>query len=159
MLMGLFLVAAAVIGILRFKKILQQQKNYRKYISVPGPYTGKEAAYIMMKRNGYDAKFAIPNIKSNDPLEGNAYLPDQGVFLMRREIMDGKTILSTCIGCQLAESAMRYLNGDLCKEIATSIDGNYAIKYDYNEEELETLLQKVQLINAAGGNSTEQGYN
>ena len=40
-----------------------------------------------------------------------------------------------------------------------SIDGNYAIKYDYNEEELETLLQKVQLINAAGGNSTEQGYN
>ena len=151
-IMGLFLVAAAVIGILRFKKILQQQKNYRKYINVPGPYTGKEAAYIMMKRNGYDAKFAIPNIKSNDPLEGNAYLPDLNVFLMRREIMDGKTILSTCVGCQLAESAMRYLSGDLCKEIATSIEGNYALKYEFDEEELTTLLQKCQLMNAANGN-------
>ena len=74
-----------------------------------------------------------------DPFFGNFYLPDRNAFVMKREIMDGKSVMSMAIACQLAASAIRYRRGDICRDIATSVDGEYALKYVFNMEEVKEL--------------------
>ena len=110
---------------------------------MPGPLSGMEAAALMMKREGYDCKFAIFKANQLNPFYGNFYLPDQNVFIMKREIMDGKSLMSLCIGCQLASSALRYKNGDMCKDVSTDFEGEYALRYKFKKDELEALEENT----------------
>lgn len=109
---------------------------------MPGPYTGREAAMKICSRAGIEPGFYICRKTDSDPFYGNAYLPDKNAFLMTRDIMDGKNLLSTCVGYQLAVTAIRYLRGDLCKELAIEFPtGEYGLRYDFDEEKIRDYLE------------------
>ena len=120
--------------------------KYKKYLKIPAPASGLEAASMMMQRNGIESQFAIYKGKSKNPFYGNFYLPDKNIFVMKREIMDGKNLLALAVGCQLAASALRYQEGDIGKKISTIFDDEYALKYVYNKEELENLEKSTLVI-------------
>lgn len=137
--MILILLISSIIGVLYFTKRLKIIKKYKEYLHTDSPLTGYEAASMMMQRAGYDCKFAIFNGQSTDPFYGNFYLPDKNLFVMKREIMDGKNMLGLVIGCQLASSALRYRGGDICKDISTSFENEYALQYIFKDEEFEQV--------------------
>lgn len=127
-------------------RLIRLRKTYKKYLNIPAPVSGIEAASMMMQREGYNCQFAIYKGNELNPFKGNFYLPDRNLFVMRREIMDGKNLLSLGIGCQLAAAALRYKNGDIGKEISTIVDNEYALKYIFKKEELEQLDKSTLYI-------------
>lgn len=123
-----------------------EKRKYKEYLQISGVLSGKEAAHLMMQRAGYNARFAIykpvkPTINDLNPFYGNFYFPDEDVFIMKREIMDGKTLLSLCVGCQLAGGAIKYKQGNINIPNAGYYMGEYEISYRFNEKEIEQVRQ------------------
>ena len=139
MILIAILILISIACLLFLINFIKRSKTYKYYLKKPGPLSGMEAATYMMKREGFDAKFLIFNGTHINPFYGNFYLPDKNAFVMKREIMDGRNMMAFCIGCQLASSALRYRNGDICSDIAVSFGNEYALRYVYNKEELEKL--------------------
>ena len=146
-------IVCAILIIFSVKSVFAVKKArlYRKYLSEPGLFTGREAVTMMMQRAGLEASFYVyrnkrENFFNSDPFEANVYLPDKNAFVMKREILDGKSLLSTAIGCQLAATAISYRNGNLNPNKATDVNGEYALKYILDENELEELKIKAANI-------------
>lgn len=122
-------------------RLLSVRRKYERYLAMPGPYTGREAASIICRSVGLDAKFYITKQSSPDPFAGNVYLPDKMSFVMTRDIMDGKNLLSTCVGYQLGVTAVQYLRGELCKDRASEYFDDFALKYVFKEDEIKRYLE------------------
>ena len=120
---------------------IRRRKQYRKYISMPGFSSGKTAVAEILSRANMQGSLLIyqpqkRTLSDLDPFHGNAYLPDENIFVMRREIMDGKSLLSFCVGCQLAIAAINYAEGNLKGLNNSLLYGEFAIRYKFNEAEI-----------------------
>ena len=127
-------------------RTLRLRKKYKEYLHIESALSGKEAVFLMMNKAGYETRFAIYQPQKitiqdlTNPFFGNFYFPDEDLFLMKREIMDKKTLLSLCVGCQLAGNALKYKQGKLDVPNATMLLGQYCITYRFDEEEIQKLV-------------------
>ena len=142
------LIALLIFGIGFTAYAIRLKHIYNKYLSIDGYTSGKEAAAMMMQNAGYTANFAIVRAQkySLNPFSGNLYLPDENTFIMKREIMDGKTLLSFCVGCQLATSAILYHQGHVKNANAVEFMGKYGLKYVFRKKEIDEILNSNYII-------------
>lgn len=138
------LAVAVLVCVFLARRHFYEKRKYKEYLQISGTLSGKEATHLMMQRAGYNARFVIYKpikltIHDLNPFYGNFYFPDEDVFIMKREIMDGKTLLSLCVGCQLAGGAIQYKQGKVNIPNSGIYLGSYGIRYRFNENEIEEV--------------------
>ena len=143
------LIALIIAAILYGIHIIRLRAKYNKYISEDGPATGAEAISRIMGNSGYNAKLSIAkpshSLASLNPFYGNFYLPDRHLFVLQRAIADGKSLLSFCIGCQLAAAAVNYHSGQIKNPNATYVEGEYVLAYKFNQEEIDKVKESLEV--------------